>query len=159
MCFYILCALAAGVVQMVSDPEASFQAVGSSGAVAGVMGGNLLLYPKAKIYVLFIFLIFFKNFSMLAWIILGFWFALQLLNGFLPSDEVPVAYWAHIGGFVAGLLLCWPLFQRCGGNNLWRAPDSHPRIQIQNISYPAHAFPKSDGNPDESPLPLLNRRA
>ena len=80
--FYLLCALAAGLVKMVSDPESSVPIVGASGAVAGVMGGYLLLYPKAKIDVLFILVIFFKIFSLPAWVILGFWFTLQLLNGF-----------------------------------------------------------------------------
>ncbi len=131
LCFYLLCALAAGLVQMVSDPESSVPVVGASGAVAGVMGGYLLLYPKAKIDVLFIFVIFFKIFSLPAWIILGFWFALQLLSGFLvPSDAVVVAYWAHIGGFVAGLLLCWPLFRRRGGSNFWLVSSSRiPKIR------------------------------
>ena len=75
--------------------------------------GDIFCNTKAKIYVLFIFVIFFKIFSMPSWIILGFCFALQLINGcLLPSDEVRVAYWAYIGRFVAALLLCWPLFQR-----------------------------------------------
>ena len=125
--FYLLCALAAGLVQMVSDPNSSVPVVGASGAVAGVMGGYLLLYPKAKIDVLFIFVIFLKIFSLPAWVILGFWFSLQLFNGVLvPSDTAGVAYWAHIGGFVAGLLLCWPLFQRRGGTKFWCNTDGHP---------------------------------
>ena len=125
--FYFLCALAAGLVQMVSDPNSSVPIVGASGAVAGVMGGYLLLYPKAKIDVLFIFVIFFKIFSLPAWVILGFWFTIQLFNGVLvSSDAAGVAYWAHIGGFVAGLFLCWPLFQRRGGSNFWRSTNGHP---------------------------------
>ena len=91
--FYLLCALAAGLVKMVSDPESSVPIVGASGAVAGVMGGYLLLYPKAKIDVLFILVIFVKIFSLPAWVILGFWFTLQLLNGFLvSSDPVGMAH-------------------------------------------------------------------
>lgn len=127
LCFYLLCALAAGLTQIVSDPESSVPVVGASGAVAGVMGGYLFLFPKAKIDVLFIFVIFFKIFSLPAWVILGFWFTLQLINGFLvPSDAVGVAYWAHIGGFVTGLLLCWPFFQRRGGSNFWHATGGRP---------------------------------
>ena len=72
-------------------------------------------------------MIFLKIFSLPAWVIFGFWFELQLLNGLLvPSDTVGAAYWAHIGGFVAELLLCWPLFQQRGGSNFWRATDGHP---------------------------------
>ena len=86
-------------------PESSIPVVGASGAVAGVMGGYLLLYPKGKMDVLFIFVISFKIFSLPASVILGVWFTLQLLNGFLTSSgAVGVAYWAHIGEFVAGLL-------------------------------------------------------
>ena len=125
--FYLLCALAAGLAQVMSDPLSSVPVVGASGAVAGVMGGYLLLYPRAKIDVLFIFVIFFKIFSLPAWIILGFWFALQLFNGALiPPDAAGVAYWAHIGGFLAGFLLCIPLFTRRGGRAIWQATDGHP---------------------------------
>ena len=90
-------------------------------------GGYLLLFPKAKVDVLFIFIIFFRIFSLPAWIILGIWIALQFLNGFsTPADEAGVAYWAHIGGFVAGLLLCWPLFNRLGGRAYWQTHLGHP---------------------------------
>ena len=142
LCFYLLCALAAGLVQMVSDPESSVPVVGASGAVAGVMG-DIFCDTKAKIYVPFIFVIFFKIFSMPAWIILGFWFALQLFSGFLvPSDAVGVAYWAHIGGFVAGLLLCWPLFLRRGGSNFWLATDGHPPYPDAEYRLSSSRIPK-----------------
>ena len=124
--FYLLCAVAAGVIQTVSAPFSDIPVVGASGAVAGVMGGYLLLYPKAKVDVLLILVIYFKIFSLYAWIVLSLWFGLQLLNGaLLPSDTAGVAYWAHIGGFVTGLALCVPLFLRLGDifqsyrNNNW----------------------------------------
>ena len=125
--FYLTCAIAAGMVQWLSAPYSQIPVIGASGAVAGVMGGYLLLFPKAKVDVLFIFIIFFRIFSLPAWIILGIWIALQFLNGFsTPADEARVAYWAHIGGFVAGLLLCWPLFNRLGGRAYWQTHLGHP---------------------------------
>ena len=125
--FYLLCAVAAGGIQTVSAPLSDIPVVGASGAVAGVMGGYLLLYPKAKVDVLLILVIYFKIFSLYAWIVLSLWFGLQLLNGaLLPSDTAGVAYWAHIGGFVTGLALCVPLFLRLGGTSYWALNAYHP---------------------------------
>ena len=118
--FYLLCAISAGLVQVMSAPYSDIPVVGASGAVAGVMGGYLLLYPKAKVDVLFIFIVFFRIFSLPAWIILSIWFALQFFNGVsTPSDIGGVAYWAHIGGFIAGITLCLPLLKRLGGSSFW----------------------------------------
>ena len=139
--FYLLCAIAASLVQVMSAPYSDIPVIGASGAVAGVMGGYLLLYPKAKVDVLFIFIIFFRIFSLPAWIILSIWFALQFFNGVsTPADIGGVAYWAHIGGFIAGISLCLPLFKRLGGSSFWSKnlglpphPDAYYRIQTSNI--------------------------
>lgn len=139
--FYLLCAIAAALVQVMSAPYSDIPVIGASGAVAGVMGGYLLLYPKAKVDVLFIFIIFFRIFSLPAWIILSIWFALQFFNGVsTPADIGGVAYWAHIGGFIAGISLCLPLFKRLGGSSFWSKnlglpphPDAYYRIQTSNI--------------------------
>jgi len=139
--FYLLCAISAGLVQVMSAPYSDIPVVGASGAVAGVMGGYLLLYPKAKVDVLFIFIIFFRIFSLPAWIILSIWFALQFFNGVsTPSDIGGVAYWAHIGGFLAGIALCLPLLKRLGGSSFWSKnlglpphPEAYYRIQTSNI--------------------------
>ena len=139
--FYLLCAFSAGLVQVMSAPYSDIPVVGASGAVAGVMGGYLLLYPKAKVDVLFIFIIFFRIFSLPAWIILSIWFALQFFNGVsTPSDIGGVAYWAHIGGFLAGIALCLPLLKRLGGSSFWSKnlglpphPEAYYRIQTSNI--------------------------
>ena len=125
--FYLLCAVAAGVIQTVSAPFSDIPVVGASGAVAGVMGGYLLLYPKAKVDVLLILVVYFRVFSIYAWIVLSLWFGLQLFNGALVSSETAgVAYWAHIGGFVTGLALCIPLFLRLGGTSYWALNEYHP---------------------------------
>ena len=141
--FYLLCALAAGFVQTMSTPFSQVPVVGASGAVAGVMGGYLLLYPKAKVDVLFIFVIFFRIFSLPAWIILCFWFALQFFNGVTVSaGSSGVAYWAHIGGFLAGLALCLPVFKRLGGTRFWSQTQGSPPHPQAQYRIKASSIPK-----------------
>ena len=101
--------------------------VGASGAIAGVMGGYLLMFPRARVDGLAIFIIFFKVFTLPAWAMLGVWFALQLFGGFTSiGAEGGVAYWAHAGGFVAGVLLALPLFLKRGGRAFWARTQGHP---------------------------------
>ena len=91
------------------------------------MGGYLLLFPKAKVDILVIFVVFFRVFSISAWIVLGLWFALQLMNGATSTAASSgIAYWAHIGGFAAGLVLIFPVFMRLGAAALWRQTLGHP---------------------------------
>ncbi|MGR3321455.1 MAG: rhomboid family intramembrane serine protease [Pseudooceanicola sp.] len=125
--FYILSGLGAGAVHYVSAPYSPVPVVGASGAIAGVMGGYLLLFPKAKVDILFIFIVFFKIFPVRAWLMLGLWFGLQLFNG-VGADPMGggVAYWAHAGGFVIGILLTMPLFLRLGGPAFWDRTQGHP---------------------------------
>ncbi len=124
--FYISAGLVAAIAQLLSDPTSPIPMVGASGAIAGVMGGYLLLYPKARIDVLFIFVIFFKIFPIPAWIALTMWFALQIWGGFgTDSTGGGTAYWAHAGGFVAGLVVLFPAFLRRGGVSFWRETNGH----------------------------------
>ncbi len=109
--FYLICGLIAAAVQIASDPASPVPTVGASGAISGVMGAYLVLYPRVRVHMLFIFVIFFKVFRIPAWIVLIWWFAVQLLTA-LPSLSagVPdlsggVAVWAHVGGFLSGMLL------------------------------------------------------
>ena len=125
--FYLACGAFANIAQVLADPDSSIPVVGASGAIAGVMGGYLLLFPKAKIDILVIFIVFLRVFSVSAWIVLGLWFALQLLNGATsPAATSGVAYWAHIGGFLAGLVLIFPLFINLGAAAFWRQTLGHP---------------------------------
>jgi membrane associated rhomboid family serine protease len=88
--------------------------VGASGAISGVMGAYLVLYPRIRIQTLFIFVIIFRIIPVPAWFVLILWFALQLLSGYAdPVGTSGVAVWAHVGGFVAGLLLV-KLFENRG---------------------------------------------
>ena len=125
--FYLLGGIAAAAAQIAAAPFSPIPMVGASGAIAGVMGGYLLLFPKARVDVLFIFVIIFRIFPIPAWIVLGVWFAIQLFSGAaMPGDEGGVAYWAHAGGFAAGLVLALPALIRRGGRAYWQRTEGHP---------------------------------
>jgi membrane associated rhomboid family serine protease len=106
--FYLLGGLAALGLQVVSDPDSTIPTVGASGAIAAVLGGYALLYPRARVITVIFIIIFFTVVQLPALIVLGFWFVLQLLPAFsepIGEGGGGVAYFAHIGGFVFGLLL------------------------------------------------------
>lgn len=127
LAFYLACGLAAAAGQIAADPLSSVPMVGASGAIAGVMGGYLLLFPRARIDILFIFIIFFKVFTVPAWTMLLIWFGIQLFGGFSTiGAEGGVAYWAHAGGFLAGLALATPVFLRRGGPGFWGRTHGKP---------------------------------
>ncbi|SEK66377.1 rhomboid family intramembrane serine protease [Pacificibacter marinus] len=117
--FYIFCGVIAGLAQYLVGTSARVPMVGASGAIAGVMGGYLLLYPKAKIDVLLIFIIFFKVIPVPAWVMLGLWFTIQILGGFSGTAQGGVAYLAHLGGFAAGLIIIYPRWLALGGRQYW----------------------------------------
>jgi membrane associated rhomboid family serine protease len=105
--FYLLCGLAAAGAQMLSDPSSTVPMVGASGAIGGVMGAYAVLYPRAGVHTLIFLGIFIQRIVVPAWIMLGYWFLLQFV-GALPSvagSRGGVAFWAHIGGFAAGVIL------------------------------------------------------
>lgn len=138
--FYLAGGVGAALLQVAADPASVIPMVGASGAIAAVMGGYLLMYPRARVDVLVIIVIFFRIFPIPAWIVLGFWFAVQLLGGFAtPTDLGGVAYWAHAGGFVAGIILCLPAFLRHGGPAFWRRTAGHP--DHPEASYAASRIP------------------
>ena len=103
--FYLLCGLAAALAQIASAPSSLVPMVGASGAIGGVMGAYARLYPRARVHMLVFFGILVTTISVPAIFMLGYWFLLQVLSG-LPTvgDAVGgVAFWAHVGGFLAGL--------------------------------------------------------
>lgn len=125
--FYVLAGLAAAALQIAVDPASQAPMVGASGAIAGVLGGYLLMFPRARVDVVIILIIIFKVFPIPAWIVLGLWFGAQLFSGFsTPSEDGGIAYFAHIGGFIAGLALCLPLWRRLGGTAFWQQTAGHP---------------------------------
>lgn len=109
--FYLLCGIAAALVHTVIEAHSPAPLIGASGAVSGVLASYLLLYPRARVWILLFMRIPLRIPA--AWA-LGGWFALQLLSVLIASadDEVQVAWWAHIGGFLAGLLLTFVLRSR-----------------------------------------------
>ena len=131
--FYLASGLAAAGLQILADPTSAVPMVGASGAIAGVLGGYLLLYPRAKVDVLIIFVIFFRIFTIPAWIVLGVWFALQFFNGAANSTD-GVAYMAHVGGFAGGLVLTLPVWLRRGARGYWartKGRPPHPAAQYE----------------------------
>ena len=109
--FYLLCGLVAAGAHVLVEPASPVPTVGASGAISGVMGAYLVLYPRVRVNMLFYFLIFFKVIAIPAWLVLLWWFALQVLTGLpqlmpmRPDVSGGVAVWAHVGGFVAGVIL------------------------------------------------------
>ncbi|MCI0433490.1 MAG: rhomboid family intramembrane serine protease [Gemmatimonadetes bacterium] len=104
--FYLIAGLIAAGAHIITAPNSPIPMVGASGAISGVMGAYLLLYPRIRIQTLFIFIIFIRVIPIPAWIVLVWWFVLQILSGVsVPVGGGGVAFWAHIGGFVAGLVL------------------------------------------------------
>jgi hypothetical protein len=109
--FYLICGLAAAVAHILLNAGSGAPTVGASGAIAGVMGAYLLLYPRAKVLTIVPLIIFFTFWWLPAWIVLGYWFLLQFLSGtrtsiaYASKSSGGVAFWAHVGGFATGLIL------------------------------------------------------
>lgn len=106
--FYLLCGVAAGLLHTFMQPQSPAPLIGASGAVSGVLAAYLLLYPKARVWILLFLRIPLRISALWA---LGGWFALQIVSVFLTLDA-EVAWWAHIGGFLAGLVLTFVLRSR-----------------------------------------------
>ena len=127
LAFYLACGIGASLAQVLGDPTSQVPMVGASGAIAGVMGGYLLLFPKARVDIFIFLVIFFRILPIPAWIMLGLWFGLQILGGLsVDTSAGGVAYWAHAGGFVLGLALTVPVWLRRGARDYWRRTDGHP---------------------------------
>ncbi len=104
--FYILCGLAAGMAQVIFNMDSFIPMVGASGAIAGVLGAYIIRYPHAKVHVFVFIFIFFTTIKVPAFVVLGIWFLTQLTNGLASfgfDTTGGVAWFAHIGGFIAGV--------------------------------------------------------
>ena len=116
LAFYLICGLVAAAAQIAADPASPVPMVGASGAISGVMAAYLVLYPTARVNMLFFFVVFARVITLPAWVVLLYWFAVQLvtawpaLAGAQATVSSGVAVMAHIGGFLAGALLV-KLFQ------------------------------------------------
>lgn len=120
---YLASGVAAALVQGLADPGSHVPMIGASGAIAGALGAYALLYPRANVHVFVWIVIFFRIVNLPAWSLLGLWFLMQLLSGLGQSRGSPgVAFWAHVGGFAAGMVLLAVL--RPGGTALFQPPRS-----------------------------------
>jgi membrane associated rhomboid family serine protease len=106
--FYLGGGIVAALSQIILNPNSPIPTVGASGAIAGIMGAYFILYPRARVLVWFPPIFFFH---VAAWFMLGYWFLMQFLSGTVSSIAVTsqttggIAFWAHVGGFVAGVLM------------------------------------------------------
>jgi len=107
--FYLACGLAAALGQVAISPRSGIPMVGASGAISGVMGAYLVLYPRVRVHCLVFLAFFVTSISLPAWTMLLYWIGLQLVSGLFglvaTSESGGVAFWAHVGGFVAGIVL------------------------------------------------------
>ncbi len=153
--FYLAAGIGADVAQIAVAPDSIVPMIGASGAIAGVMGGYLVMFPRARVDILIFLLVIIRIVTVRAWLLLAIWLAIQLGSGVTQSaDEGGVAYWAHTGGFVVGALLILPLFLAKGGPAFWARTHGHPAhpaarySRIRNWDHPTR--------PDE--VPVVRRR-
>lgn len=124
--FYLICGVAGGLLHAAVNPDSTVPVIGASGAISGILGAYLVLHPKVKVWVLILVAI---PVRLPTYVVLGVWIGLDVLNGlFLQTETVSVAFWAHIGGFVAGAGLIRffkydhvPLFDK--------SEDGHPNLR------------------------------
>ena len=127
--FFLLCGIAAAALQIITDPNSVIPMVGASGAVSGVMGGYLVLYPRVRVFTLVPLGFFMTTVALPAWVMLLYWAGLQLLSGLVTLTGTRpggVAFWAHVGGFLAGVLLV-KVFERPDRAAAHGARNWHPR--------------------------------
>jgi membrane associated rhomboid family serine protease len=122
--FYLVAGVAAALAHVWSDPTSVLPMVGASGAISGVMGAYLFLFPRARVKTLLVLVVFFTVVDLPAFVVLIYWFVIQLVSGAASAASGAVsgvAFWAHIGGFVAGLALV-PLFRQRQSVDRWVSP-------------------------------------
>jgi len=125
--FYILCGLIAGMTHIIFNPSSKVPSVGASGAIAGVLGAYMLSFPTARVVVLVVLFFYIDFIALPALLVLGFWFVMQFFSGVLSlgvesASAGGVAWWAHIGGFVAGMVLLFVFKRRNyypAGRDIW----------------------------------------
>jgi membrane associated rhomboid family serine protease len=106
--FYLVCGLAAALLQIVASSDSLAPMIGASGAISGVMGAYLVLYPRVRVFTLVPLGFFITTMALPAWVMLIYWFFLQFIGGLAHIGAGPgggVAFWAHVGGFAAGIVL------------------------------------------------------
>ncbi len=133
--FYLLCGIAAGLIHLMTNWDSKVPTIGASGAIAGVMGAYLLLYPRARILTLIPIFFFFQFVEIPAFVFLGYWFLLQVVFAGLSRGHAEgIAWSAHVGGFIAGIVLfrLFDLIPRTGlseGIRQYTERRTTPRLQ------------------------------
>jgi membrane associated rhomboid family serine protease len=132
--FYLLCGLAAAFAQILANPSSAIPMVGASGAISGVMGAYLVLYPRVRVFAMVPLGFFLTSVALPAWVMLGYWFLIQFVSGLVSfgGEKGGVAFWAHIGGFVAGVVLV-KLFARSDYVSAHRSHHWRPRRVIGDL--------------------------
>lgn len=123
--FYLITGFVASALQIISEPSSRLPMIGASGAIAGVLGGYIVLFPRARVQTLIIFFIFVQVVSVPASLLLGWWFLIQLFNGVMSLGDYSsggVAFFAHIGGFIAGVILIRIFTVGRRPDDWWRPP-------------------------------------
>jgi membrane associated rhomboid family serine protease len=124
--FYLVCGLGANALEIGTAVGSNVPGLGASGAIAGVLGAYLMLYPGSRIATLIPIAIIFLPVRLPAWVLIGFWFLLQFVNGLVVLSSKAaqatggVAYWAHVGGFITGAVLIWFFRHRRRVNQMQR---------------------------------------
>lgn len=129
--FYMLCGIVSGIAHTMINAGSELPAIGASGAIAGVMGAYLVMYPKSRVVVMVLIVIFPFFFDLLAVFYLVFWFLLQLFSGVMELSKTSsaggIAVWAHVGGFLFGAITL-PLF-------LWGSPRRQPHPDEGDVEH------------------------
>lgn len=125
--FYIACGILASAAHIMTDPGSAVPTVGASGAISGVMGAYIILYPKVRVWTL----ILYRVFPLPAWVLLLYWLSIQVFSGVANAggEGGGVAFWAHVGGFVTGVVLI-KLFER---PQLVRAKNRHVQLPVEEL--------------------------
>jgi membrane associated rhomboid family serine protease len=136
--FYLLCGIAAGVIHLYTNWDSKIPTIGASGAISGIMGAYLILYPRSRILTLIPIFFFIQFVEIPAFVFLGYWLLIQLFSASLtPKNVGGIAFWAHIGGFIAGLIFVkvFDLIPRIGiGKNLKHYTERKTTSRLQTIS-------------------------
>lgn len=123
--FYLITGFVASALQVIIEPSSRLPMIGASGAIAGVLGGYIVLFPRARVQTLVVFFVFIQVVSVPASLLLGWWFLIQLFNGVMSLGDYSsggVAFFAHIGGFIAGVILIRIFTVGRRPDDWWRPP-------------------------------------
>src|SRR5690348_1849260 len=121
--FYLASGLAAAALQVFAEPSSMIPMVGASGAISGVLGAYLVLYPRARVHNLVFLGFYITTIRLPAWLMLGYWIALQVFGGVMArAGQGGTAFWAHVGGFVVGILLGFVLAMPIKRAQRWAPP-------------------------------------